>query len=81
MQALKGVKGVLTGHLSRKLEYIQNGLVSRIAEILADIAAQQDHEAAVLTPLDQEQESLLTQVAQVLTILSHEGPSFVHPIL
>ncbi|KAJ9602010.1 hypothetical protein H2200_013569 [Cladophialophora chaetospira] len=81
LQALKKVKGILTGHLSRKVEYIQNGLIPHLAVILADVAARQDLDANVLTPLDQLQHSLLTQVTQVLSILSHEGPSFVHPIL
>ncbi len=81
LQALKSVKGVLTGHLSRKLEYIQNGLVPHVAEILAEVAAQRDEDAAEATALDHLQESLLTQVAQILAVLSHEGPSFVYPIL
>ena len=71
LQALKRVKCILTGHLSRKIESIQNGLVPQLAKILADVAEQRDFEVDVLTRLDQQQESLLTQVAQVLSVIAH----------
>ncbi|KIW28899.1 uncharacterized protein PV07_04754 [Cladophialophora immunda] len=73
LKALKRIKGDLTGHVSRKIEYIQNGLIPHLAKLLADVATQQ-------AALEQEQ-LVTTQAAQILCVVAHEGPSFVQPLL
>ncbi|OCT45545.1 armadillo repeat protein [Cladophialophora carrionii] len=80
LQVLKRIKGIVTGHLSHKLEFVQNGLIPQLANVLADVA-QRGFDADVPTQLDEQQESLLTQVAQVLSVIAHEGPPFVQPLL
>ncbi|KIX99203.1 uncharacterized protein Z520_04779 [Fonsecaea multimorphosa CBS 102226] len=80
LQALKRIKYDLTGHVSRKVEYIQNGLLPQLAKILADVATQQTGLAAGDAHLEHE-ELLTTQAAQILCVIAHEGPSFVQPLL
>ncbi|KIW79247.1 hypothetical protein Z517_05859 [Fonsecaea pedrosoi CBS 271.37] len=80
LQALKRIKYDLTGHVSRKVEYIQNGFIPQLAKILADAAAQ----LATLNAGDahpEEVELVTTQAAQILCVIAHEGPSFVQPLL
>lgn len=68
LRALKSIKCDLTGHLSRKVEYIHNGLVPQLASTLADIGASIPSAATSLEP---EKESVLTQAAQVLCVIAH----------
>ena len=74
--ALKKVKYELSGHLSRKIEYIHHGLIPSLAQTLAHVASR-DADAQ----LGQEEELGCTQVAQILCVIAHEGPAFVQPIL
>ncbi|OAP57841.1 hypothetical protein AYL99_08579 [Fonsecaea erecta] len=80
LQALRRIKCDLTGHVSRKIEYIQNGLIPQLSKILADVATQQAALPAGDTHLEQE-ELLTAQAAQILCVIAHEGPSFVQPLL
>lgn len=64
--ALKKVKYELTGHLSRKIEYIHHGLILSLARTLADVAASHgDSQPGQL------EELAYTQVAQVLCVIAH----------
>ncbi|KIW99442.1 uncharacterized protein Z518_11181 [Rhinocladiella mackenziei CBS 650.93] len=82
LPALKRIKYDLTGHLSRKVEYIQHGLVPTLAKILTDTETQPTSgPAAAAAKPTLEDELTFTQVAQVLCVIAHEGPPFVQPLL
>ncbi|KIW92988.1 uncharacterized protein Z519_06837 [Cladophialophora bantiana CBS 173.52] len=80
LQALKRIKCDLTGHVSRKIEYIQHGLIPQLTKILADVGTQQSALAGADAQPEQN-ELVTTQVAQILCVIAHEGPSFVQPLL
>ncbi|KAK4947373.1 hypothetical protein LTR10_013741 [Elasticomyces elasticus] len=74
--ALKKVKYELSGHLSRKIEYISHGLIPSLAQTLLGLSTRH----ADSQP-GQDEELGCTQVAQILCVIAHEGPAFVQPIL
>lgn len=65
IETLRTIKNDLVGHEIRKVKYIENGLISIIEEILSN----------------SKDEILYNQAANIISILSHEGPAFVHSIL
>ncbi|KIW12265.1 hypothetical protein PV08_09541 [Exophiala spinifera] len=71
-QVLKKIKYELSGHSSRKADFVHNGLIHLLDKSLAGL---------VVTPRTDENELTLTHTAQVLCVIAHEGPSFVQPIL
>ena len=71
LQILKRIKIELNGHLSRKIEYLQYGLLPRLAHILAHIGAHQTFQSGVTGQDGHQHELLLTQVVQLLCILVH----------
>ena len=63
LPGLRGIKYDLTGHLSRKVEYIQNGLIPLLATVLADIDSCPSNAC--------DDELTYAQVAQVLCVIAH----------
>ena len=70
LQALKSIKSDLNGHLSRKTEYVQNGLIPQLARILANVAAQPSPDNGASTQLEQKWELLLVQTVQIICIIA-----------
>ncbi|EXJ93331.1 hypothetical protein A1O1_01723 [Capronia coronata CBS 617.96] len=79
--ALKTIKNDLTGHASRKVEYIGAGLTLALAEILSDILAGMPATGSTSPEPKPEDEMVFTQIAQITCVIAHEGPSFVQPLL
>ncbi|KAK5194082.1 hypothetical protein LTR99_005687 [Exophiala xenobiotica] len=76
LQALRKIKNELSGHLSRKIEYIHNGLIHLLAKSLASLVTTLGN----AQPTDDD-ELTCTHAAQLLYLIAHEGPAFVQPIL
>lgn len=64
LEVLRNIKYDLTGHLSRKADYVQNGLVPLLASLLDDSPSDNQHPAP-------EHELMFTQVAQLLCVIAH----------
>ncbi|KAJ9643804.1 uncharacterized protein PV06_09019 [Exophiala oligosperma] len=71
-QVLKRIKYEVSGHLSRKIDYVHHGLLHLLDKALADF---------IVTPPTDDNDLIFTHAAQVLCVIAHEGPSFVQPIL
>lgn len=59
---LKKIKHDLTGHVSRKADALNNGLISLIADVLNDVKQ---------SSIRHEDELIYTQTAQVLAVVAH----------
>jgi hypothetical protein len=70
---LRKIKTEITGHTARKVEYIQDGLVSHLASILAGVVAEHGYDAAATTRPDPQIESTLTHISQLLGVIAN-GP-------
>ncbi|EXJ80042.1 hypothetical protein A1O3_08328 [Capronia epimyces CBS 606.96] len=77
--ALKRIKNELTGHSLRKIEYIRNGTVPALTEILFNVLAELQTTGA--TAPKPEDEDTFAQIAQIFCVIAHEGPSLVQPLL
>jgi hypothetical protein len=66
--ALKKIKCELSGHVSRKVEYIQHGLIPLLADLLHEPPTEQ---VTVSAQPSQDDEQTFTQVAQLLCVIAH----------
>ena len=71
VDVLRRIKIDLNGHLSRKIDYVVQGLLPQLADTLALVPAKRSNEARPATRLGQQYEALLTQVVQILCIIVH----------
>ncbi len=71
LRILKTIKYDLTGHLSRKVEYIHNGLIPSLATLLSALATSPASTPGVAATPPHVDELALTQVAQVLCVIAH----------
>ncbi|RMD43215.1 hypothetical protein DV735_g1970, partial [Chaetothyriales sp. CBS 134920] len=72
--ALKSIKNDLIGHAARKAEYIHHGLLPALAKTLHAAQASTAQSAGVV-------ERVWIEAAYLITLLAHQGPGFVHPII
>ncbi|RMZ91195.1 hypothetical protein DV736_g1582, partial [Chaetothyriales sp. CBS 134916] len=72
--ALKSIKNDLIGHAARKAQYIQYGLLPALAKTLHFVQRSAAHNASVV-------ERVWTEAAYLLTLLAHQGPAYVQPII
>ncbi|KAK5044995.1 hypothetical protein LTR84_010143 [Exophiala bonariae] len=63
---LKKIKHDLTGHVSRKADALNNGLIPLIADLLQS---------------SQNNDQVYSHAAQILALLAHEGLHFAYPLL
>lgn len=66
LQALRQIKNELSGHLSRKIEYIHNGLIHLLANSLASLVATLGNAQP-----SNDDELTCTHVAQLLYLIAH----------
>ncbi|KAL2420142.1 hypothetical protein ABEF95_008095 [Exophiala dermatitidis] len=78
LSALRRIKNDLTGHSSRKAEYIRNGLVPALAEVMLPRLPSSE---AASSKLEADEELIFAQISQIWCVIAHDGPSFVQPLL
>ncbi|RMZ77872.1 hypothetical protein DV738_g4190, partial [Chaetothyriales sp. CBS 135597] len=72
--ALKSIRNDLIGHAARKAEYIHHGLLPALAKTLHTAQASTGHSTGVV-------ERVWIEAAYLITLIAHQGPGFVHPII
>lgn len=71
LQVLRTIKYDLTGHLSRKLECIHNGLIPLLAKVLASITTRLTSTSGIAVRLEHDDELVFTQVSQLVCVIAH----------
>lgn len=61
-QVLKRIKYEVSGHLSRKIDYVHHGLLHLLDKALADF---------IVTPPTDDNDLIFTHAAQVLCVIAH----------